>query len=483
MQLILQKSDGNQTRFVLISVLVAIALSFFTVSFGIFVPVVAVLLGAIVVYTIIIVKNPFAGLMSFLVYYFIVGLVAREIPGFPFGYLIEATYFFLWIAILIKVNKSDWKRVANDLCFLFLIWFIISVLQIANPGSSARGWLSEIRTSGLDSFMLVPAGFMLFKNNRHLNVFIIIIIACSLFAMLNGVKQLKLGFFPGEQAFLDNNPTHMIWGQLRVFSFYRDAGQFGASQAAFVVLCAVLAFGPFKIWKRLVLGCFALLFFYGMLISGTRGAFFVLIPGAFLAIFLFKNIKVLLSGLSFLIVFVAILKFTYIGSGFSYVHRLRTALDPSDPSLNARFVNQESMRNYMEAHPFGGGLGVMGYAGGAYNPGAFLASIPPDSYWVKVWGMYGIVGLTFWFCMMGYIIGKSCGIVWNIRDDGLRIKLIALTSTFFGVFICSYGNEVINALPSSAVSYLSLVFIFLGPELDRQISSKRTNVLNDTKPL
>src|SRR5690606_34463631 len=218
--------------------------------------------------------------------------------------------------------------------------------------------------------------------------------------------------------------SHVMGASACIF-FLSSCGTVRCFPSCFCCPMRCTCFWSFNVWKRLVIGCLALLFFYGMLISGTRGAFFVLIPGAFLAIFLFKNIKVLLSGLSFLILFVAILKFTYIGSGFSYVHRLRSALDPSDPSLNARFVNQESMRNYMEAYPFGGGLGVMGYAGGEYNPGAFLASIPPDSYWVKVWGMYGIVGLTFWFCMMGYIIGKSCGIVWKIRDDGLRVKLIA----------------------------------------------------------
>jgi len=31
----------------------------------------------------------------------------------------------------------------------------------------------------------------------------------------------------------------------------------------------------------------------------------------------------------------------------------------------------------------------------------------------------------------------------------------------------SYGNEVINFMPSAMVVYLSWVFVFLGPKLDR----------------
>src|SRR5690606_31481740 len=103
------------------------------------------------------------------------------------------------------------------------------------------------------------------------------------------------------------------------------------------------------------------------------------------------------------------------------------------------------------------------------NSDKFLSTIEPDSYWVKVWAMYGIVGFIYWFCMMMYITGKSCGIIWRIEDKKLKVKLIALTSGFFGIFISSYGNEVINALPSSIVCYLSMVLVFMGPRFDRKL--------------
>src|SRR5690606_2303037 len=132
------------------------------------------------------------------------------------------------------------------------------------------------------------------KTKKHLNAFLIVIISCSFLATINGVKQLHIGLFPGENAFLQANPTHMIWGQLRVFSFFGDAGQFGASQAHLSLICGVLAFSPISYFKRAFFLSLALFFFYGMLISGTRGAFFVLVPGAFMALFLFKKLKVIL---------------------------------------------------------------------------------------------------------------------------------------------------------------------------------------------
>src|SRR5690606_27835166 len=118
------------------------------------------------------------------------------------------------------------------------------------------------------------------------------------------------------------------FGKLRVFSFYSDAGQFGASQAHFCMLAAILALGKFKWWKRLFLAVFACLSLYGMLISGTRGALFALVVAAFFALFLRKNVKVLVLGSVLVVGAIGFLKYTTIGNGNYEIYRLRTALDP-----------------------------------------------------------------------------------------------------------------------------------------------------------
>jgi len=467
--------DYQSKSFVIsLGVITSIFISYLTVLYGITVPIISMVVCVAIVGLIIVFKNPFAGLMFTLVYCFIFGFIARESGiDFPFGY-VEFIYSIIWIAIIFKIPKADWNLVCNDLCLLFFLWFVISVLELINPASaSPRGWLFEIRSSGLDSFLLVPVGFLIFRKTKHLNVFLTIIIVCSFLAWLNGFTQIHVGRTAGEEVFIAGNPTHMIWGKLRAFSFYRDAGQFGASQAQLAIICGVLAIGPFKFWKKILLFSLSIIFFYGMLLSGTRGALFALIPGIFIAVLLFKNIKILFIGTLLAIVFLAFLKFTYIGNSNYQIQRLRSAVNPQDESLNVRFTSQRILGEYLKDHPFGGGLGVIGFAGHKYNSDKFLSTIEPDSYWVKVWAMYGIVGFIFWFCMMMYIFGKCCGIVWNIRNEKLRIKLIALTAGFFGIFISSYGNEVINTLPSSIVVYLSLVFIFLGPTFDKRLQDNQ----------
>src|SRR5690606_13580732 len=163
-----------------------------------------IMLGVATVFVIAVVRNPFIGLMSLLGYSMIYMLFAREIEvGFNYGYVIEIFYALIWAAIIIKSSKDDWNRVNNELCLLFSLWFLISVLQLLNPaGADTRGWLHEIRTSGLDSFVVIPAGFMLIRNTKHLNTFFAIIISLSLLATLNGIKQVHLGMFPGESDFV-----------------------------------------------------------------------------------------------------------------------------------------------------------------------------------------------------------------------------------------------------------------------------------------
>jgi O-antigen ligase len=189
------------------------------------------------------------------------------------------------------------------------------------------------------------------------------------------------------------------------------------------------------------------------------------------ALFLSKKTKILLIGGLIAGTAFCGLKFTNIGASNYHIHRLRTSVNPEDESLNLRFHNQKILANFLKDYPFGGGLGVIGYNGHKYNEDKFLAHVEPDSYWVKIWAMYGIVGFCIWIGFMLFILGKCGGIVWSIRDEGLRYKLLALTSGASGILLCSYGNEVINVCPSAIVIFFSWAFVFMGPRFDQQLNT------------
>lgn len=443
-------------------------------------PILLILAAFFVVYILLLFRDPSVGLVTLLIYCFTLNLFSREVASaIPFGIGIEVFLLLVWIAVIILNNEFDWKSINNPLTKLILVWFIISFVEIINPaGASVRGWIQEIRSTALFPILVIPLVFLLFNSEDKLNLFLILIISLSFLATLNGIKQEHFGLSAGEQKFLDEGGaiTHILWGKLRVFSFYSEAGQFGASQASFILVALMIALGPFKPWIRILMVPIAGLFVYGMLISGTRGALFALITGAVFAIFLTKNVKILVFGVTTALMCLFVLKFTTIGNGNYAIYRMRTAFDPKEASLNVRLDNQRILAEYLKSRPFGGGLGVIGSWGKEYNKDKFLSTIEPDSYWVKLWAMYGIVGFTFWFCMMMFLLGKCCGIIWKIRNIKLRYKAIALVSATAGIFFCSYGNEVMNAMPSAIVVSMSLAFIFMCPKFDEVHDSA---VIND----
>ena len=465
-------SSSSQSRrtmiFSLVGVLISIGISLLTYLTPIG-PVLVVVSVLAVLFVIFLFRDPSVGLIALFIYCFTFGILTREVGGIAYGIGVEVLLLLTWISVIIQNKRYDWKLLNNALVKLTLVWFIISVMEVANPaGASVMGWLQEIRSTALLPMLLIPLVFLLFDSEKKMNMGLILLLALSLFATLNGLKQQHIGLSPGEQRFLADGgaETHLLWGKLRVFSFYSDSGQFGASQASFVLIAAALFIGPFKSWKRALAFMAAALSFYGMLISGTRGALFTLIVGGFFILGLAKDFKLVFAGGILIVLFVAFLKFTTIGNSNYEIFRLRSAVNPKEASLNVRFKNQRTLARYLKDYPFGGGLGTIGKWGKEHNKGKFLSTIEPDSYWVKVWAMYGIVGMTLWFSMVMYLLGICSGIIWKLKDQRLRYKGIAMIAAASGLFFCSYGNEVMNSMPSSIVYSVCLTFIFLCRKFD-----------------
>lgn len=451
-----------------LGLVLAVAVGWLTARAGLVVPGLLVVLALAGPFVLALFYQPRLGIIALIGYCFLLFIPVREVGGVPYGMAVDALLVLTWIAVAFNHERFDWRRLRNDLSLVTLLWFGFTILELGNPaGASVAGWFQEMRSTALYWALTVPLAMLLFNRRQDLTLFLLLIIGLSVLGSLNGFKQQLIGLSPGEQAFLaENTKTHLLWGKLRVFSFYSDAGQFGAAQAHIAVVALVLALGPFATWKRLLLGVAALLLIIGMLLSGTRGALFSLGVGIGVALLVSKNLKALVLGGLLVLGCFGVLKYTTIGNTNYSIYRMRTALDPQDASLNVRLQNQLVLRDYLRGRPFGGGVGTIGNTGVKYNADKPLAAIPPDSYWVKVWAMYGIVGFILWLGIQLYILGKCCGIVWNTQDKGLKIKLLALTAGFAGSLLSSYGNEVINFMPSALIVYLTWAFVFAGPRLD-----------------
>jgi len=462
--------DTIHRNWLIPGLLIAVFLGWLTAREGLSIGAILIIIPIVLAFLVMVFLNPRVGLIFFIVYCFIIPGLGRHIPGPQFGLGQDALQVLTWLGVIFhRSNKFKGRYLNNDLVWLAIVWLIITVLQIGNPERpSITGWFYEMRSATLYWVLTIPLAFLLFNKRSDIDLFLHIIIILSLIGAFYGIKQLYFGTDAAENKWLADGAakTHLLFGKLRVFSYYAEAGQFGASQAQLAIMCIILATGPHSFLKKIFYITAGLFLFYGMLISGTRGALMALVGGAFVFLILSKQVKVLILGGIIGLAFLGFLKYTTIGNGNAEIVRLRSALDPNDASFQVRLANQKIIKDYLASKPIGAGVGASGMWGVMYNQDKFIAQVPPDSLYVKIWVMYGIVGLIIWLGIMFYITGKCCGIIWQTRDPVLKNKLSALCGGATGILLCSYGNEVLNQMPSSAIVYISWVFIWLSPRWD-----------------
>lgn len=468
----LHRTESIYPRIIIFFMIISLTifLGYVIASTGIVLESALLALPFIIGFVVLVFYKPKFGFIFLLVYCFFMPTIGKHIPGLQVGLLVDGLMLLIWIAIfLFRGNKFRFRHLNMDLFWLTAIWMGITVLQIGNPARpNIVGWFQEMRSAGMYWLLITPLTILLFSKKRDITLFLHIIIIISAIAAIYGMKQLYLGVDAAENRWLEAGArkTHILFGKLRVFSFYAEAAQFGASQAHIAVICGILATGPYSSTRKFFYWVGTAIIFYGMLISGTRGAMGALLGGGLVFLILIRQTKILILGVLLGAAFVGMLKFTYIGQGNDQIRRMRTSLDPNDASLQVRLVNQQLLKGMLASKPFGTGVGTIGEWGVMYNKHIPTAKIPPDSLYVKNWVMYGIIGLIIWLGFWFYIIAKGAGLAWKTRDPVLRNQLIALTSGSFGSLFCSYGNEVMNALPSSIIVYISMTLVFMSVRWD-----------------
>lgn len=461
------------------------------------------ILGIVLVFTLVIVKMELLGLIGFIALVFVSGLLytifkypksgiilliilgffvtgaARYIPA-PWGLSIDGLLVLIYLALFFKgfAYKIPWGNAKSSLTLVVSIWMGYIFLQIANPeAQSIEAWFYAMRGVALYQWMTIPLLFILFNKSKDLDTFFIIWGILSVLGTLKGIQQFQFGVDPFEQRWLDQGgaETHILFGKLRVFSFYSDAGQFGASQAHTGVVFGILALfkkGNLKLKSFFIF--VALAGFFGMLISGTRGAIAVPALGGIMFLILKKNVKVLILGGVLLVGVYIFFAHTTIGQSNAEIRRMRTAFDPNEASLQVRLENQNKLKGYLASRPIGGGVGATGNWGQRFTPHTFLANTATDSWYVMVWADTGVVGLVSYLLMIFFILGTGAyNVMFKLKDDWLKVQITALVCGMAGIMMASYGNGVFGQMPTGILMYVGMVFMFMAPKLD-QVSQKDT---------
>ena len=457
---------------------VVVACAHLTATKGLVAGMAIIILPIAMVYMGMLFIKPKIGLVTIFVLNFTILGLGRYIP-MTWGLLIDGLLFMMYLACFFKAFriKIPWNNANSNLTILATVWFGYALFQMVNPEAvSFEAWFYAMRGIALYMWLIIPLLFILFNSPKDLKVFLILWGILSLLGTMKGLQQLFFGVDPFEQKWLDNGGslTHILFGKLRIFSFYSDAGQFGASQGHAGVVFGVLALYTKSLRFRIFCITVAVFGLYGMLISGTRGAIAVPAAGGVMFLILRKNIPILILGAVMGLSVFVFFKYTTIANNNAEIRRMRTAFDPNDASLQVRLANQKKLSIYLASRPFGGGIGSTGNWGQRFSPHTFLANTATDSWFVAIWADMGVVGLLLHlFILFFSLLTGVYNVMFKIRDDWLKGQIAAITCGMFGIMGASYGNGVFGQFPTCILMYTGMAFMFMAPKIDNMIREKK----------
>lgn len=466
---------------------VLLACGHLTATKGLVAGIAIIVLPIAFVYVGVLMAKPKLGILTIFVLNFTILGLGRYVPA-TWGLLIDGLLFLMYLALFFKAFKIKvpWDRAKSQLTLITTIWFGYALFQAVNPEAvSFEAWFYAMRGLAFYQWLIVPLLFILFNQPKDLRLFLIIWGVLSFLGTLKGCQQLFFGVDSFEQKWLDNGGalTHVLFGKLRIFSFYSDAGQFGASQGHAGVVFGVLALFTKSRKFRIFCIIVALGGLYGMLISGTRGAIAVPAAGGIMFLILRKNIPILVLGAVMGIGVYVFFAHTTILNNNAQVRRMRTAFDPNDASLQVRLANQRKLATYLDSRPFGGGIGSTGNWGQRFTPHTFLANTATDSWFVAIWADTGIVGLYLHlFILFFVLITGAYNVMFKLKDDWLKGQIAALVCGMFGIMAASYGNGIFGQFPTCILMYTGMVFMFLAPKMDKEIMEQREKELQLQQP-
>jgi len=413
--------------------------------------------------------NPKNGVYTALLLSFFVNGITRYIPDGPLGLSVDFVLLITLIVALFSKKKANGKNLNSIVFWVTIAWFLFTLVELVNPEArSKEAWFYAVRGVSLYQVFVVLIALMYMDSVKDIRRFVNINMVIITISVFWGARQLFIGTDAAESAWLAAGAykTHLLRGILRVFSFFSDAGQFGATAGYAGLVGLILSFGPFKRSTKILYLIAGLLGLWGMLLSGTRGALFVPAAGVFGYLIATRNIKAVIIGSVLVGSIYGFLKYTTIANDNNQVRRLRSALDPNDPSLQVRLENQKKFKIYLATRPIGGGIGTSGSWGIRFTPGTFLATTANDSWYVKVWAETGVIGLSLHIAMILIFILYGYYVIFTLHDPILKTYIMAIHAGFMGISVAAYGNPILGQFPLSIILYTTWALFVIAPSLD-----------------
>ena len=422
---------------------------------------------------IMVLAEPRFGLLAYVHLSFLVGFSRFVTLPFPMGLLVDGLLGLLLVSILINGQRLEWHRLRHPAFLLLSLWFFYTILELLNPEAPYRpAWFYHVRAFSMHWFIVAMIVLVTPITRRDIAILVNSWLIWSFFAALWAFKQQYIGLTSAENAWLEegqNSLTHVLFGQLRSFSFYSDAAQFGAEMAGATLVALIRVFEEKNPLSKIGFLLLALVYFWGFAVSGTRSALFVMLAGFPFYLLLKRDFLKIVIGMVLATPLVLLLMFTNVGSSNYQVQRMRSALTPmNDPSFILRMQNQAKLKAYMAHYPFGAGIGTSADMGARFSPWHWAAQIPPDSWFVEIWIETGRIGLTLYILMLLGLIGLGIRQVWQLKDPWLIKIMYAFLAEFVGLAVMGYSNPVLGQFPTDSLLFISTTLLLSSYRWDNQ---------------
>jgi hypothetical protein len=378
-------------------------------------------------------------------------------------------------SIIVNVSnakeKWEWKNAFNIFSITYILWLLYIMLSLLNP---------DVRIHDLQSnrgvFIGTPICYLLsgiiMNTPKKLRTTLLLLGLFVITAAAKAYWQKAKGFDTVESTWLMAGAwtTHILRSGIRYFSFFSDAGNFGAIMGMFTIIFGIISVHVKQRISRVFCLTITVLAAICLLMSGTRGAMIVPLAGMALYVTLSKNFKIIISTTLIGAAIFSFFYFTDIGESNTFISRMRTAFRPSDDaSFNVRLDNQRRFAYYLKDKPFGIGVG------GTIVDTRHLMNkdeefIPTDSHYVGIWVQNGIVGLYIYIGIMIVVLLRACYVLmFKIKHKQLRNILAALLCGIFGLWLNGYVGRAMGFLPGLFLIAMFMSFILNGPDLDKKL--------------
>ena len=405
--------------------------------------------------------------------YFVMGLERYGYIPVPITIVTLLPQLLLVMSFLIIPRPSK-NSMSNPMLLAFIIWTIYLVLQVFNrtcdlPVNVGK-WLTNINFFAFYFIITYVLINKIINTPQNIMRFLRLWAYFSIAATIWAWRQKTFGWDTTEYIWLMSGAmrTHIIGGSIRYFSFFSDAATFGCCLAASATAFYIVALTTKQKKDKILFWISAISSTYAFFTSGTRSGLVCFMVGIFLYIFLSKSVKLTLFVIITGGLFVFLLAGTNIGQGNMLIRRMRTTFNSNDASKNARDINKESIKKYLQDAPFGFGINIDEATIPKFNKFRKVLETPNDSTYVFFWQRTGIVGVYVFAIMNIIILGGGCIVtLFRLKNNACKGIAAAFCCGFLAIQAGGYANHILMQYPNLLLFYGGMAIVYLLPAIEK----------------